>query len=155
MFAMNDKKMKAIATAMFLLSIAITGCSSIRKADKLKANMESEAAFNGKFHLLSINGEPVKPSQPGERLTLIIHPDDSRISGFAGCNRFFGPYSLNTDTLEIGVIAATKMACTDIHLEQKYLSCLSGQKVIWHMEGERLFLRNADHTLVFIGNPAE
>lgn len=117
--------------------------------------METEASFTGKFHLLSINGEPVKPSQSGEKLTLIIHPDDARISGFAGCNRFFGPYSLNADTLEIGVIAATKMACMDNNQEQKYLSCLSGQKFLWRWEGEKLILINADYTLVLIRNPAE
>jgi heat shock protein HslJ len=156
MFAMYDLRMKAIVTVMILLSVAITGCSSIRRADKLKtATMEPGASFNGKFHLLSINDKPVKPSQSGEKLTLIIHPDDARISGFAGCNRFFGPFSLNADTLEIGMIAATKMACMDNKQEQKYLSCLSGQKFIWRLEGERLFLRNADYTLVFIGNPAE
>jgi len=153
---MNDKRMKAIATVILLLSIAISGCSSTRKLDKLKMSaMESEAPFTGKFHLLSINDEPVKLSQSLERLSFIIHPDDAQISGFAGCNRFFGPYSLNADTLEIGVIAATKMACMDNNQEQKYLSCLSGQKFLWLLEGERLILKNADHTLIFIGNPIE
>ena len=153
---MNDKRLKALATGIFLLSIAIAGCSSIRQADKLKtAIMLSESSFTGEFHLLSINDEPVKPSRSGEKLTLIIHPDDARISGFAGCNRFFGPYSLHTDTLEIGVIASTKMACMDNNQEQKYLSCLSGQKFLWRLEGERLILRNDDFTLAFIGNPDE
>ncbi len=156
MVAMNNKRMKAIATVILLLSIAIAGCSSIRRADKLKtATMETEASFTGEFHLLSINDEPVKLSQSGEKLTLIIHPDDARVSGFAGCNRFFGPYLLNADTLEIGVIAATKMACMDNNQEQKYLSCLSGQKIIWRLEGEKLILSNADYTLVLIRNPAE
>jgi heat shock protein HslJ len=153
---MNDKRLKAIATVILLLAIATGGCSSIRKADKLKtATMLSEASFTGKFHLLSINDKPVKPSQSGEKLTLVIHPENAQISGFAGCNRFFGPFFLNADSLEIGMIAATKMACMDNKQEQKYLSCLSGQKFIWRLEGERLFLRNADYTLVFIGNPAE
>jgi heat shock protein HslJ len=156
MFAMNNKRMKAIATVILLLSIAISGCSSTRKLDKLKmSTMESKASFTGEFHLLSINDEPVKLSQSLEKLTLIIHPDDARISGFAGCNRFFGPYLLNADTLEIGVIAATKKACMDNTQEQKYLSCLSGQKVIWRLEGEKLILSNADQTLVFIRDPDE
>jgi heat shock protein HslJ len=156
MFAMNYKRMKAITAIILLLSIAIAGCSSIRRADKLKtATMEPEASFTGEFHLLSINDEPVKPSQSGEKLTFIIQPDVAQISGFAGCNRFFGPFSLNADTLEIGMIAATKMACMDNNQEQKYLSCLSGQKFLWRLEGERLFLRNAEQALVFIQDLAE
>ena len=33
------------------------------------------------------------------------------VGGFAGCNRFTAPYTLDGDALEIGQIAATRMAC--------------------------------------------
>jgi heat shock protein HslJ len=33
------------------------------------------------------------------------------VSGSTGCNRFTGPYSVDGDTLELGAIASTRMAC--------------------------------------------
>jgi len=151
MSAMNINRKNSIATIICILSLAVAGCSSIRNAGQNKTGIrESETSFSGKFHLLSINGEPVKQSASGEWLTFIIDPDAGQISGFAGCNRFFGTYSLQADTLRIGVVAATKMACTDNTPEQKYLSCLSGQKVMWQLEGEKLILKNAEQTLAFI-----
>jgi heat shock protein HslJ len=36
-----------------------------------------------------------------------------RISGFSGCNQFFGPYTLDRDRVVIGSLAGSLMACED------------------------------------------
>lgn len=54
--------------------------------------------------------------------------DSEQITGSAGCNRYFGPYSVAGNMLEMGAIASTKMACMDAvdRQEMQYLTALDG-----------------------------
>jgi heat shock protein HslJ len=36
---------------------------------------------------------------------------EAGVEGHAGCNRFFGPYTLQGDAIKIGPLASTRMAC--------------------------------------------
>lgn len=38
---------------------------------------------------------------------------NGQVSGHGGCNRFTGAYALNNDVLQIGPLAATRMACPE------------------------------------------
>jgi heat shock protein HslJ len=53
---------------------------------------------------------------------------DGRVSGFSGCNRFFGGYSLEGDRIEIGQIAGSMMACPEpsMKLEHAVTGALAG-----------------------------
>ncbi len=48
------------------------------------------------------------------------------ISGFSGCNRFFGNYEQNGERLIIGPLASTKKACAgpQMEMEREFLSAL-------------------------------
>jgi heat shock protein HslJ len=51
---------------------------------------------------------------------------DGTVSGSGGCNRFTGPYELDGDTISIGPLASTLMACVEPQgsVEQAYLAAL-------------------------------
>jgi heat shock protein HslJ len=51
---------------------------------------------------------------------------DGRVSGFAGCNTFSGPATVDGSKLAIGQLAATMMACVDpaMTVESAYLAAL-------------------------------
>lgn len=58
-----------------------------------------------------------RPSHIGE-MTLAADVDlyiqfetDGELAGFAGCNRFFGSYELTENTIKIGPLGTTRMAC--------------------------------------------
>ncbi len=38
---------------------------------------------------------------------------EGRLEGDSGCNRFFGPWRLDGDRIEIGRLAATRKACPE------------------------------------------
>jgi heat shock protein HslJ len=53
---------------------------------------------------------------------------DGRASGFSGCNRFTGSYKRDGDTLTVGPLAGTMMACPEPRMgaEKAFLDALSG-----------------------------
>jgi heat shock protein HslJ len=75
---------------------------------------------------------------------------DGRISGHAGCNRYFAPYTLAGDALTIGSAGATRMACAEpaglMQQEALFLAALA-TVATWRIDGDRLELRTAQGAL--------
>ncbi len=73
---------------------------------------------------------------------------DRRISGSAGCNRYFGSYTASAErkTLSISPLSSTKRLCRRpdgiMMQEQRFRSALRSA-VRWDTEDDRLILRNA------------
>jgi heat shock protein HslJ len=56
------------------------------------------------------------------------HFEGGRISGFSGCNQYTGGYTLNRDSVVIGSLAGTLMACSEpqMVLEKAVMGALTG-----------------------------
>jgi heat shock protein HslJ len=86
---------------------------------------EPSASLDGsKWVLTSLNGS--SPLQ-GTEITLAF--DDGEASGSAGCNSYFGPYTVQgTDGLAFHGLASTEMACLEpegiMEQETEYLQLL-------------------------------
>lgn len=82
--------------------------------------------------------------------TLTVAADGS-VAGFAGCNRFNGQFMVDGETLAVGPLAATKMACgapADL-VERRYLEVL-GAATRWSIDGNgRLILQGGAGSLMF------
>jgi heat shock protein HslJ len=58
-------------------------------------------------------------------VTLQFSEADHKVSGFGGCNRFFGNYEQTNATLKITGLGATKMYCQEtMGVEDKYFKAL-------------------------------
>lgn len=68
---------------------------------------------------------------------------DGALAGFAGCNRFFGRYQLANDTIKIGPLGATRMACPpDVSaFEFSFLEALQSAATVARAD-KRIALRN-------------
>lgn len=67
------------------------------------------------------------------------------VRGSTGCNRYTAPFTVDGDTLELGAIAATQMACDGPAdaVERAYVAAL--EKVAgWRVEDDELVLVDAD-----------
>ena len=64
----------------------------------------------------------------GAKRPLTARFEAGRISGFSGCNRFMGDYTVERDKLVIGTLAGTMMACPepDMVLERAVHGALTG-----------------------------
>lgn len=71
--------------------------------------------------------------------------EDGTVSGFTGCNQYNGPYTIDGDSLEIGQLAQTQMACEGPadRIEQDYVAALAGVAG-WSLDGDDLVLSDAD-----------
>lgn len=97
---------------ILVVAVFATGCGS----DDGTASIEGV-----EWQLRSIDGEEISgPVVP----TLLLA--DGAASGLAGCNRFTGSYTLENDSLEVGPLATTRMACEPEidDIERAYLVAL-------------------------------
>lgn len=61
----------------------------------------------------------------GGRMPDLRFADDGNAGGFSGCNSLGGPYTVSRDSLRIGPLAMTMMACPDgMEVERAYASAL-------------------------------
>lgn len=86
---------------------------------------------------------------PDETLTIAFQ-SDGRLGGWADCNRFFGPYTLEEDRqLTVGNIGGTQAACPPPSAGDVFLRVL-GAVVSFDLTNDRLHLRTGDgQTLTF------
>ncbi|RUO39823.1 hypothetical protein CWE15_08685 [Aliidiomarina taiwanensis] len=63
---------------------------------------------NVKWMVTELNGQDVS----GENLHFTFH-EDGKVTGYAGCNNFFGQYSATAGGIHFEQFGATKMACAE------------------------------------------
>ena len=81
--------------------------------------------------------------------TLLL--EDGNASGFGGCNTFTGGYELDGDSISIGPLAGTLMACElqKMAVEGVYLPALEAADA-WSIDGDELVLSSGgEETLRF------
>ena len=67
------------------------------------------------------------------------------VGGSTGCNRFTAGYTLDGDSIDVGQIASTRMACLPPAdaIEKAYLAAF-GKVSGWRVDGDKLVLLDAD-----------
>jgi heat shock protein HslJ len=142
--------MKSLAAIVLFSSIILFGCRLFQKAGSDTSSAYDPIIYSEIFLLESINGVQMAMDMfSGNHPSLSFHPEENKISGFAGCNRYFGSFEIADDSISIGIIGATKMACKHLDLEQKFLSGIGEQKFGWSIEDEKLLLRNENNVVIF------
>lgn len=97
------------------------------------------------WELVELRGQPAPVGAGGRRATIRFDADSARVSGFAGCNRYFGAYSLGADepALAFGAVGMTKMACAQgMDLERQLGDALT-QTTRYTLQEGRLALLDA------------
>jgi heat shock protein HslJ len=83
--------------------IAIKTCENSDESENHQMNLE------GNYSIETVSESDVNVHQ----LTIQFNNETKQVSGFSGCNRFFGSYTLEGNILNIGPLASTKMMCQD------------------------------------------
>jgi heat shock protein HslJ len=86
-------------------------------------------AGGGEWELTELAGQPAPTGGGGRRATLRFESDTARVAGFAGCNRYFGTYTVDGTALRFGPIGMTRMACAEgMELEQQLGAALEATR---------------------------
>jgi heat shock protein HslJ len=133
--------------------VGLVGCASgngtIPTIPMPTASTGPESLVGPEWSLRSIGGKPVVA---GTTLTAAFSNED-RVSGSAGCNRYFGSARVATGSLSVGSLASTMMACgQDGVMEQERLFLASLQAATsYTIQGDELRLgpSASQVTLVF------
>ncbi|HEY3429245.1 MAG TPA: META domain-containing protein [Cyclobacteriaceae bacterium] len=81
-------------------------------------------------------------------VTLLLDEQQKKISGFAGCNRFFGSYQTENSSITFSGMGSTKMFCQDtMKVEDDYFKAL-GTVQSYRREGDKLFLLAGDRVVM-------
>lgn len=126
----------ALLAAPFILSAcAITG-----------SKVTQEDLQHHHWNLVSINKQVVNSELKSD----LAIGEQLKISGKAGCNRFFGEAKLDNNQLITPNLGGTMMACLDEaqEVEQAVLSTL-GQGAKVSIQDQQLILKGKEHTLVY------
>lgn len=87
----------------------------------------STALTGRKWILVQLRGTAVvMPAGSTEAPYIQFDRASKQVNGFAGCNRFFGPYEQGGDTgMTFGNLGSTMMACPDMSVEQTLFAVLA------------------------------
>jgi len=117
-------------------------------AAKLTFARAAPASVEGPWNVISVNnGQGAVTSVAGVSAAFSFLPD-GLIEGYGGCNNFSGGYSVDGESIAIGPLMATQMACPDPagSFESQLLAALDASST-WSVEGNTLELRDADGAL--------
>lgn len=95
-----------------------------------------------------------KVELPQQVPTLVL-TDTNMMYGFSGCNRFFGKYSAEGNTIQFEPGGSTMMACPDLQFEGKFMKALNAMTT-YRIENKELRLTDKDReqSLVFVPKTA-
>ena len=126
--------MKRIRLLPLIVLLALVSISSCAPSTGMTLDGTS-------WELASLAGMPLVD---GSRITLSF--EDGEISGNAGCNSYFGEYTLSVGGLQVGAVSITEMACLSpegvMEQETTYAHYL-GSVVKAVREGSQLKLQDA------------
>jgi heat shock protein HslJ len=95
-----------------------------------------------------LSGRVLALSVEGQKPFIIFDEAKKQVTGYAGCNRFFGLYVLEGEVLTFGPIGATKRACPDLQEggETEFFKVLDATRR-WRIVDGTLELLNGDLVL--------
>jgi len=119
-------------------TLALTCLASALVAAACASNAPANNLSDTSWTVSSIAGEPVSERAP------TLEFASNRLSGAAGCNRYFGGYELDGDRIIVRGVGSTEMACEAPIMRQEaaFLTALS-EAQRYRRDGESLVLTSA------------
>ncbi|NRD22314.1 META domain-containing protein [Winogradskyella litoriviva] len=110
-----------ILLSIFMLLATANSCNSSKKA--IETNKKMQEVLLGTYYVTQLGDTDVS----SYKITINFDDTEKKVTGFAGCNSFFGTYTLENNTLTFGNIASSKKLCpgTISQTERQFLKALN------------------------------
>ncbi len=100
--------------ALAAAALALSACAAAPPPPVIPATLAGTG-----WSLAALDGEPVA-------IPVTLSFEGDRATGRGPCNRYFGAWAEGPgDALAIGPVGATRMACPDLALEDRYIGALT------------------------------
>lgn len=108
-------------------------------------DMNKPALVGTYWKLVEVMGKPVVPAEGRIPAHMLLHAEDKRVAGNAGCNSFFATYELDKPkgSLRFSKAGSTMMACPDMSMEDAFHNALEQVDSYVIAEDGRLSLHRA------------
>jgi heat shock protein HslJ len=137
----------------YLLSVKIkeiknppAGASSVKytlvEVYEKKKNQEKVTLINN-WKVTSMRGVEEMDKNP----TIKFDSQEKKISGFAGCNNFFGTFDPESKQMDFSRMGVTRKMCPDMTVENNFLNNLR-EISHYEIEGNKLFFYNKNNELL-------
>lgn len=93
-----------------------------------------------RWALLEVNGKTIRVEVNGKAPYLELNSKKASAYGFGGCNRFFGSYQAAGQSLTLGAMGATRMACPEGMDQEQELFTVLGAVTRYEIHGSKLML---------------
>jgi len=101
---------KTLSCCAILLALLVAGCPSAEKKPTKAGTPAAAFTLLGTAWMLTdLAGTTVI----GNSKASLAFPEAGRVAGNGSCNRFTGSITISGDTLRLGALASTRMACMD------------------------------------------
>jgi heat shock protein HslJ len=129
-----------------LLSVGLYCCGNAKEAANHQNHTElkSTKTLSGTYKIAFIENNTELP----ETINITFDETTNTVSGFSGCNNFFGNYSVEGSSIQFSDIGMTRKFCEEfMDVEQNMLNAL-GQVESFSMTNEVLNLKNKSTKLL-------
>ena len=119
----------------------------LNAGDTGSANSTAQASLtNTYWKLIELEGKAVKTGAGQREIKLTLH-GESKVTGFAGCNSFFGSYTFDESKITFSQLAASRKFCAEtMDMETLFLKTLS-EVAEYKIIGQTLLLSNVEGKL--------
>ncbi|WP_406685533.1 META domain-containing protein [Seonamhaeicola sp. MEBiC1930] len=79
---------------------------TMKTCDNL-SSQKPDTMFNSTYNIITLNGKDISEFN----LKIAFNDSTKQVSGFSGCNRFLGSFTIEGETLRMGPLASTRKMC--------------------------------------------
>ena len=115
-----------------------------------KTKTEEQITLVNKWNVISMNGVDGFERNP----TIEFDDKEKKVSGFAGCNNFFGVYKSSNGQLNLNKMGLTRKMCPDMTVENAFINNLKSVSY-YKIEYNKLNFFNTDDELTISCELAE
>jgi heat shock protein HslJ len=105
--------------------------------------------INTRWKLIQVKGNEIETPEGGSDIYMILQSEANKVTGYAGCNNFFGEYEVSENSLHFHRLASTKRACPELDTESAFLAALDAAEE-YRIEGEQLTLYTGGDPVVVL-----
>lgn len=127
-------KNKIIFLGLLFSAVFFTACST--KTVENNSTKPNVSFTNTYFKALSLNGKEIEVF---DREPHIKFQEDGKVFGNLGCNRFFGSFTKENNSINFQGVASTKMMCPNIKTEDAFSKVLQNTKTYEIKEENMIF----------------